>query len=70
MATQSQKNEVATSLLKLKRQLGRLGGSHRLMGLTECIRQLQVQKEEEEIKAEQKEAHRLVVTGLRTGQGS
>lgn len=58
MPTQSQRNAVATSLLKLKRQIDRLPDGHRQHARTEAIRQLNVQNDEELIKEQQNDAQK------------
>lgn len=58
MPTQSQRNAVATSLLKLKRQIDRLPDGHRQLARIEAMRQLNVQNDEELIKDEERRAHK------------
>jgi len=65
MPTQSQLNEIATTLLKLKRQIYRLADGHRQKARTEAIRQLLCENREELLKDEQGKAHKSTLTSAR-----
>ena len=58
MPTASQNNAIATTLLKLKRQIDRLPEIDRIKIRKEAIRQLLVQNLEDVTKVEQTKAHK------------
>ena len=66
MPTQSQLNEIATTLLKLKRQIFRLADGQRQKARTEAVRQLLCENQEELLKDEQTEAHKSPLRAVPT----
>ena len=64
MPTQSQLNQIATTLLKLKRQIFRLPDGHRQKARTEAVRQLLSENLEELLKDEQTDAHKSTLRAV------